>query len=107
MKRLTVTISESQIAIENDGKGIPIQIHKELQLYIPEMIFGHLLTSSNYNDSIKKVTGGRNGFGAKLTNIFSNEFIVETCDGHKHFKMTWSKNMTVASKPEIKDQKGA
>ena len=30
-----------------------------------------------------QVTGGRNGFGAKLTNIFSTEFVVETCDGQR------------------------
>ena len=40
------------------------------------MIFGHLLTSSNYNDTVKKVVGGRNGFGAKLANIFSTKFTV-------------------------------
>jgi DNA topoisomerase-2 len=46
------------------------------------MIFGHLLTGSNFDDDIKRVTGGRNGYGAKLTNIFSNEFIVDSvCDG--------------------------
>lgn len=44
------------------------------------MIFGQLLTSSNYDDDQKKVTGGRNGFGAKLANIFSTRFIVETAD---------------------------
>lgn len=53
-------------------------MHKEHKVYVPEMIFGHLLTSSNYNDDVKKVTGGRNGFGAKLTNIFSSKFVVET-----------------------------
>jgi hypothetical protein len=42
------------------------------------MIFGHLLTSSNYNDEEEKVTGGRNGYGAKLCNIFSTSFVVET-----------------------------
>lgn len=47
---------------------------------MPELVFGHMLTSSNYDDSIKKVTGGRNGFGAKLTNIFSKEFKIKTGD---------------------------
>ena len=42
------------------------------------MIFGHLLTSSNFNDEEEKVTGGRNGYGAKLCNVFSNKFTVET-----------------------------
>jgi len=41
---------------------------------------GQLLTSSNYDDNEAKVTGGRNGFGAKLANIFSTEFIIETGD---------------------------
>lgn len=47
-------------------------------MYVPEMIFGTLLTSSNYNDDERKVTGGRNGFGAKLCNIFSTKFVLET-----------------------------
>ena len=37
------------------------------------MIFGHLLTGSNFNDEENKVTGGRNGFGAKLCNVFSTK----------------------------------
>lgn len=82
MKRLEVVIDSKQnmISVLNDGKGIPVQIHKEYNIYVPELIFGHLLTSSNYNDAEKKVTGGRNGYGAKLTNIFSSKFIVETAD---------------------------
>jgi hypothetical protein len=48
-------------------------MHKEEKVYVPELIFGHLLTSSNYDDNEKKVTGGRNGYGAKLANIFSTE----------------------------------
>ena len=45
-------------------------------MYVPELIFGHLLTGSNYDDDEKKVVGGRNGYGAKLANIFSRKFIV-------------------------------
>ena len=53
-------------------------MHAKEKMYVPELIFGTLLTSSNYNDDQKKVTGGRNGYGAKLCNIFSTEFTVET-----------------------------
>ena len=58
----------------NNGKGIPIEVHKEHKVHIPSMIFGEMMTSSNYDDNEKKVTGGRNGFGAKLCNIFSQSF---------------------------------
>lgn len=62
----------------NNGEGVPVVMHKEEKMYVPEMIFGNLLTSSNYNDDQKKVTGGRNGYGAKLCNIFSTKFTLET-----------------------------
>ena len=67
-------------------------MHKEQKVFVPTLIFGHLLTSSNYNDDEKKVTGGRNGYGAKLCNIFSTKFVVETCssDSGKKFKQVLS-----------------
>lgn len=52
-------------------------------MYIPEMIFGELLTGSNFNDDQKKVTGGRNGYGAKLTNIYSKSFYLESADSSR------------------------
>ena len=72
MKYIKVTINQEKniISIKNGGKGIPIEIHKEYNIYVPELIFGNLLISSNYNDDIKKVTRERNGLGAILTNIF-------------------------------------
>jgi DNA topoisomerase-2 len=66
------------IKIWNNGLGIPIEVHKEHKCYVPELVFGHLLTSSNFDEQQKKFTGGRNGYGAKLTNIFSKRFTVET-----------------------------
>ena len=62
-----------------------------------------MLTSSNYNDDQKKTTGGRNGYGAKLANIFSTYFQIDTGDSKKDkvFKMTWKNNMTTKSEPQI------
>lgn len=78
MTKIDVTIDAGTgiIIVMNDGKSIPAQLHKEYKIYVTELIFGHLLTSSNYEDKKKKVTGGRNGYGAKLTNIFSQYFCV-------------------------------
>ena len=105
MKNIKVKIDPENNLIEvmNDGKGIPVEIHDKEKIYIPELIFGNLLTSSNYDDDEKKVTGGRNGFGAKLCNIFSTEFILETADLNTGFlyKQTWTNNMSNISKPKI------
>lgn len=93
------------ISVWNNGQGIPVELHKEHGCYVPELIFGHLLTSDNYDDSEKKVVGGRNGYGAKLANIFSTRFVVETADSRvgKKYKQVWDSNMTVAHPPEITD----
>jgi DNA topoisomerase-2 len=78
-------------------------------MYIPEMIFGHLLTGSNYDDDKAKTTGGRNGYGAKLCNIFSTEFTIETQDNKnvKRYKQTWTDNMSKMGKPKITTNKSS
>ncbi|OSS53917.1 hypothetical protein B5807_01170 [Epicoccum nigrum] len=106
--RVTVDRETGEVSIKNDGKGIPVEIHAQHGIYVPEMIFGHLLTSSNYDDDQQKVTGGRNGYGAKLCNVFSREFTVETVDSKqkKKYKQTWSDNMSKMGKAKITDFKG-
>ncbi|KAL6523252.1 DNA topoisomerase 2 [Orobanche gracilis] len=105
MDRLEVEIDAENnfVSVFNNGEGIPVAVHKRENVYVPEMIFGQLLTSSNYDDGSKKTTGGRNGFGAKLTNIFSTEFVVETADSKrkKKYKQVFSDNMNKVSPPVI------
>lgn len=107
--KVTVDREKNEISVYNNGRGIPIEKHEKEKIWIPELIFGHLLTSSNYDDDQKKVTGGRNGYGAKLCNIFSTEFILETADKStlQKYKQTWTNNMTNAGKVNItKNSKG-
>ena len=103
--KVDIKPEEGLISIMNNGKGIPVEMHKEEKMYVPTMIFGHLLTGSNFNDDEARVTGGRNGFGAKLCNVFSSKFTVETADRNvkKHFKQTWGVNMSKANDPKVKD----
>ena len=106
--KVTLDREKGQISVMNNGRGIPIEVHEKEKIYIPEMIFGHLLTSSNYDDEEQKVTGGRNGYGAKLCNIFSTEFILETADSKskKKYKQVWNGNMSNMGKAKITDNKG-
>jgi DNA topoisomerase-2 len=104
VKHLDVTLTSTRIAVRNDGDGIPVETHAETGLWAPELIFGHLLTSSNYDKSEEKIVGGKNGYGAKLTNIFSSEFTIETVDHRaaKKYTQTWTSNMSVVGKPKVK-----
>jgi DNA topoisomerase-2 len=102
MAALNVRVSKKgDVVVENIGVGIPIKMHEKEKIWIPELIFGHLLTSSNYNDDDQRVTGGRNGYGAKLANVFSSKFWIEINDGKKNYKQFWTKNMSEISQPEI------
>jgi DNA topoisomerase II len=92
------------IGVKNDGDGIPIEKHPEEKIYVGEMIFGNLLTSSNYNKEEEKITGGKNGLGVKLANIFSTEFTLTIQDpkSKQSYHQIWKNNMEVCEKPTIK-----
>lgn len=104
---IDISKSEGSISVKNNGPGIPVVLHKEHNIYVPTLIFGHLLTGTNFNDKTQKTTGGRNGYGAKLTNIFSTEFIIETVDSdtQKKFVQVFNDNMSVENKPKITTSK--
>tara|TARA_B110000971_G_scaffold221485_1_gene268822 strand:- start:3571 stop:6786 length:3216 start_codon:yes stop_codon:yes gene_type:complete len=106
VKVLKVEISQEKISVFNDS-GIPIDIHPEYNVYIPELIFGNLLTSTNFDDSKKRTTGGLNGLGAKLVNIFSTEFTIETCHSGKKYVQKFECNMSKKNDPVITNTKKA
>ena len=101
--KVTINKEENEISVWNNGRGIDVETHKEHKVLVPELIFGELLTSTNYDDSEKRVTGGRNGYGAKLANIYSLEFSVETVDKErgKKFKQTFTNNMSERTKAKV------
>ncbi|XP_051925257.1 DNA topoisomerase 2-alpha [Hippocampus zosterae] len=106
--KINIDVENNTISIWNNGKGIPVVEHKVEKVFVPALIFGQLLTSSNYDDDQKKVTGGRNGYGAKLCNIFSTKFTVETAcrESKKTFRQTWYDNMGRTEEATIKSFDG-
>jgi len=101
MTTLKVTIGTNHVVVYNDGCSIPIEKHEKEDVYVPELIFGHLLTGENFDDTEDRMGAGRNGYGSKLTNVFSKMFGVEIFDGTHKYVQTWTNNMTDTSKPKI------
>jgi len=100
MIKVNVDLDIGVITIEDNG-GIPVVIHKDYNEYVPTMIFGYLRSGSNFDDTEDSTGTGQNGEGASLTNIFSNQFTVETGDGKNKFVQIWTKNMMQASQPKV------
>ncbi len=95
---INVQINIDGSIIISDNGGIDVLLHKQTQILIPELIFGYLRTSSNYDDNIEKNVVGTNGIGGKISNIFSIEFIVQAADGRNSVQIEWKNNMSEINK---------
>lgn len=108
VKKIDVEIVDNKtITIRNDGESIDVEKHPEYGVYIPQMIFGELLTSTNYDKDEKKLVGGKNGYGVKLVNIFSKKLVVTIVDSKRQLKytQTFENNMSKVHDPVIKPSK--
>lgn len=102
-KVIKVAVTSTEISVRNDGPGVPVVVHPEYKIYVPELIFGNLLTGSNYDDTQQRIVGGTNGFGGKVTNIYSKAFTVETVDSVRKLKYVqhFKNNMFDKSEPKV------
>lgn len=105
---IDVFMDRKTISIRNGGTPIPVMRHPTEDMWIPDMIFGTLLSGSNYNDNIARTVVGTFGIGAKACNIFSVQFCVIVCDHIRQLKYTqvWGNNMSVRGEPTIEPYTG-
>jgi len=107
VKSIEITCNGTGFTIKNDGEPIDVAEHPEHKTWIPQMIFGELLTSTNYDKNEKKLVGGKNGYGVKLVNIFAKQMIVTIVDQPRSliYTQTFKNNMTEVGKPSVKASK--
>lgn len=103
VKHIEFTVTPQCITVRNDGEGIDVDMHPEHKMYVPQLIFSELLTSTNYDKKELKIVGGKNGYGIKLVNIFSNTFKIDLVDSTRKLKyvQTFKSNMTEIGVPKI------
>ena len=108
---INVDKNSGMVTIDNNGPlgGLVIQKNKKEDVWNPELVFGHLLTSTNYDDTQKRLVGGRNGYGAKLANIYSKWFsvIIKDPETKQEYHQEWFDNMSTCYVPKIKKFNGA
>lgn len=106
--KVGINQADNTMSIFNDGKGIDVVMHPKEKMWVPELIFGSLRSSTAFDASKVRITGGLHGLGAKLTAIFSTYFKVEVGDGKrgKQFSQIYTKNLSVRSKPKVTSYSG-
>lgn len=108
--RVNIDKESGRIEVYNDGNGIDIIKHTDYNdMWVPQLIFGELLTSSNYDQNEERKLAGTHGIGSKIANIFSKEFIVETVDHRRQlmFSQRFYDNMKSSDKAKVKACKKA
>lgn len=104
--KIDINRDTGYISVWNNGQGIPVEMHKTEKKWVPHMILGCLLTSENYKTT-GKTTGGKNGYGAKCTNIYSKEFLIETVNSNnkKKYVQRFYENMYKFDKAKVTSSK--
>lgn len=107
VKKITIACDKHHFYIENDGEPIDVVQHPDHKVWVPQMIFAELLTSTNYDAEEKKLVGGKNGYGVKLVNIFAKQMEVMVIDAERKlsYEQTYSLNMTRIGEPKVKTSK--
>ena len=105
--KVSINKETGETSIWNDGAVVPIEIHEKENIYNHTLIFGYLLSGSNFDDTEERFVSGRNGIGASATNVFSRKFKVSGLDPDncKTFEQTWENNMRKVNDPIVKPTK--
>lgn len=108
---ISIDKNSGMVTIDNNGPlgGLVIQKNQKEDVWNPELVFGHLLTSTNYDDTQKRIVGGRNGYGAKLANIYSKWFsvVIKDPETKQEYSQEWFDNMSICYPPKMKKFNGA
>ncbi len=102
---IKVTLKNGYITVRDNGRGIPVQKDSVSKKWIPELVLTQLRTGRNFDDDSNDKTMGKHGVGVSLTNAFSDEFTVETCDGQTKYSQVFQKNMSKIAKPKTRNLK--
>jgi DNA topoisomerase II len=103
--RIDIT-DDGIITVRNNGSGIPIELNSD-GIYIPESIFGNLLTGSNYNDAEDRYLVGTNGLGSKLTGIFSEYLKLELVTKGTKYVQKFTDSLQTRTSPKVSQVKSA
>src|SRR6056300_369564 len=108
---ISVDKNSGMVTVDNNGPlgGLVGQKNQKEDVWNPELVFGHMLTSTNYDDTQKRIVGGRNGYGAKLANIYSKWFsvIIKDPETKQEYSQEWFDNMSTCYPPKMKKFNGA
>lgn len=101
---IIVTLDGDTVSVYNEGDPVPVEFHEKYEVWTPQLAFGELRASSHFEET-KRQSAGKNGYGSKLVNIYSDKFMVEIGDAKRRLRylQVWRDNMMVVEPPHVED----
>lgn len=104
--QITVSIhNDGSCSVEDDGRGIPVDIHPKYKIPALELVMTNLHAGGKFGKGAYQVSGGLHGVGAKCVNAVSEWFEVEVRREGKVHKMEFSRGITTSKMKVIGDTK--
>lgn len=101
---IAVDVAEDgTVTVTNDGESVAVAKHPTLGIWVPELIFAHAMTGTNFNKSDSDIIGGKNGYGAKLAVVWSTYAAIDISDpvrGVQYFQ-EFHNNRATIGEPRI------